>query len=85
MVIRSGRENMVGCFFREDLGKVGIFQWERDFRFCFLGGNSECSCHSELGNNWGVWEKAFTVISKDPVDKMVVQRMLEVLVLHVMV
>ena len=76
---------MVSCFFGEDLGKVGIFQQERDFGFCFLSGDGKFGCCCELGNKRGVWEKSFAVAWKDSVDLAIVQGVLEVLVLCVMV
>ena len=85
MVIGSGEGYMVGCFLGEDLGEVGIFRRERDFGFRLFGGNGELRCHSEFGDEWGGWEEAFAIAAKDSVDLAIVQRMLEILVLHIMV
>ena len=73
MVIWLGRENMVGGFLREDLGKVGILQWERDFRFHLFSGNNKFNCHNELGNDWRVQEGPSAVALEDPIDEAIVQ------------
>ena len=85
MVIGSGRGDVVSCFFSEDLSEVGIFRWERDFEFRPFCGDGKFHCHSELGNEWGVWEEAFAVAAENPVDLAIVQGVLEVLVLRVVV
>ena len=85
MIIWLGRENVVGRFFREDLSKVGIFQWEGDFGFRFFCSNGEFYCYSEFGNERGVWEEMFAIISEDSVDLVIIQGVLEVLVLHVVI
>ena len=54
MIIWLGRGDMVSCFFREDLGEVGVFQWERDLGFHLFGSDSEFHCHSEFDNEQGV-------------------------------
>ena len=72
MVIGPGRGDKVSSFFREDLGKVGVFRQERDFRFCIFCGDSEFHCHSELGNEQGVQEEALAIASEDPVDLAIV-------------
>ena len=85
MVIGSGRGDMISCFLGEDLGEVGIFRQERDFRLCLFCGNGKFYCRCELGNKWGVWEEAFAIATEDPVDLAVVQGMLEILVLRVVI
>ena len=85
MVIGSGRGDVVGCFLGEYLSKVSIFRRERDFGFRFLSGDSEFCCRSELGNERRVREEAFAVSAEDPVNLVVVQGVLEVLILRIMV
>ena len=85
MVVGSGRRDMVGCFFGEDLSEVGIFRRERDFRFCLFGGDGEFHCCSKLSNKQGVQEETFAIALENSVDLAIVQRVLEVLVLHIMV
>ena len=85
MVIGSGGGNVVCCFFGEDLGKVSIFQWEGDFGFCLISGDGEFCCCRKFDNKWGAQEKAFAITSEDPIDLVVVQGVLEVLILHVVV
>ena len=68
MIIESGREDVVSCFFVEDLGKVSILHQECDFGFRFFGGNGKFSCHCEFENDWRVWEEPFVVALKDPLD-----------------
>ena len=85
MIIGSGRGDMVGCFLREDLGEVGIFQWEGDLGFRLFSGDGKLSCRCKFDDKWGVREEAFAITSKDPVDLAIVQGVLEVLVLHVMI
>ena len=77
--------NMVSCFLREDLGEVGIFQQEGDFRFCLLSGNNKFHCCCEFCNEWRVWKEPFAIALKDPVDLLIVQGMLEVLLLCVVI
>ena len=84
MIMRMGRGNMVSYFFGEDLSIVSILGWERDLGFHLFSGNGKLCCHSEFGNGISIWEELFAITSNDLVDE-VVQRMLEVLVLHVMV
>ena len=76
---------MVGCFFREDLGVVSIFQRERDLGFRLFCGDSEFRCCGKLGNEWEIREEAFAITTENPVDLAIVQGMLEVLILRVMV
>ena len=85
MVVGLGRGDVVGCFLREDLSEVGVFCREGDFGFRLFSGDGEFCCYSEFDNEWGVWEKAFTIASENPVNLVIVQRVLEVLILHVMV
>ena len=54
MIIGSGRGDMVGCFLKEDLSEVSIFQLERDLEFCLFSGNGKLHCCSKLGNVGGV-------------------------------
>ena len=84
MIIETGRVNVVSCFFGEDLSVICIFQWERNIGLCLLSGNGEFDRCGELGNDRGVWKEVFTIASEHLVDKMVIQRMLEVLVLYIM-
>ena len=72
MVVGSGRGDVVGSFFGEDLGEVGIFQWEQDFGFCLFSGDGEFRCHSEFSNERGVREESFTITAKDSVDLVIV-------------
>ena len=76
---------MVGGFLGEDLSKVRVLQQEGDFGFHLFCGNGEFSCHCEFGNEQGVQEESFAVISKDSLDLVIVEGVLEILVLHVMV
>ena len=76
---------MVSGFFREDLGEVSILRQERDFGFCLFGGDGKFCCCYELGDEQRVQEKSFAIASKDSVDLMIVQRVLEILVLHIVV
>ena len=64
---------------------VGILSQEGDFRFCLFSDDSKFCCCSEFDNGGGVWEEMFTITLNDSVDKAVVQRMLKVLVLHIVV
>ena len=85
MVVWMRWGNMVHYFFREDLGEVGIFQQEGDFGFHLLSGDSEFCCCGKFDNKQRVQEESFVIVSEDPVDLMIVQGVLEVLVLCVMV
>ena len=85
MVIGARWGYMVGSFLGEDLSEVGIFQWEGDFGFSLFSSDGKFHCHGKFGNEWGVWEKLFTIALKDSVDLAIVQRMLEVLILCIMV
>ena len=85
MVIGLRWEDVVGCFFEEDLGKVRILQQEGDFRFCLLCGNGKFGCCCEFGNESGIWEEMFAITSEDSIDLAIVQGVLEVLVLCIMV
>ena len=67
------------------MSEVGVFQWEGDFGFCLFSGDSEFCHHCEFGNEQRVWKESFAVTSKDSIDLVIVQGVLEVLVLHVVV
>ena len=73
MVVGLGRGDVVGRFFREDLGEVGVFRRERNFGLRFLSGDSEFCRRGELCDERGVWEKAFAIASEDSVDLAIVQ------------
>ena len=67
------------------MSEVGIFQQERDFRFHLLSGDGKFShCH-EFGDKQGVQEESFAIATKNPVDLVIVQGVLEVLIFCVMV
>ena len=72
MVIWTRWEDVVSGFLREDLGEVGIFQWEEDFGFRFFCGNGELYYCSKLGNKGGVWEETFVIALEDPVDLVII-------------
>ena len=85
MVVRLRRRDMVHRFFREDLGEVGIFRWERDFGFRLLCSNGKFHCRCKFGDEQGVWEEAFAITLKDSVDLTIIEGVLEVLFPHIMV
>ena len=67
------------------MSEVGVFRREGDFGFRLFSGDSEFCHHCEFGNEQRVWKESFAVTSKDSIDLVIVQGVLEVLVLHVMV
>ena len=85
MVIGSGQGNVVSCFFREDLGKVGVLRQERDFGLHFFSSYGKLRCCSEFGDKRGVWKEMFAIILEDSVNLAIVQGVLEVLILCIVV
>ena len=79
MVIKTGRGNMVHCFFQEHLGIGGIFRRKRGFWFGLLHCSSQCGHSGKAGYYWGIVGKEAEAASDDLVNGMIVEGMVYIL------